>query len=310
MNRKTSAKKRLLAGVVLLLFLLLGLYLFSKFSDEYNNPDRIKSQFTKELSKKNKTAENGIYDLIYLTETGTDKVLDSLFSAEVFRLHHGHGIAYFIYQNDKLIFWSDRNIPVPSFYQYNYFLNSTLNPGNGYYKPIVKKQGNKKFVALIKIKDEYPVSNRYLTNYFLPEYGIPKDAKVTNVESGDVLLQDEEGNTLMAVSLSNLRNPESEIILTIFLTLIISLLFWLLYYITRIIPNRKWAFSFLMLTGSITGLFLFIDFPPFLNYFGNLPIFAPGLYAGKYFDSLGNLIIFSFGFCMCRPDFITHFRGC
>lgn len=286
----------MLAGVVLLLFLLLGLYLFSKFSDEYNNPDRIKSQFTKELSKKTKTAENGIYDLIYLTETGTDKVLDSLFSAEVFRLHHGHGIAYFIYQNDKLIFWSDRNIPVPSFYQYNYFLNSTLNPGNGYYKPIVKKQGNKKFVALIKIKDEYPVSNRYLTNYFLPEYGIPKDAKVTNVESGDVLLQDEEGNTLMAVSLSNLRNPESEIILTIFLTLIISLLFWLLYYITRIIPNRKWAFSFLMLTGSITGLFLFIDFPPFLNYFGNLPIFAPGLYAGKYFDSLGNLILFSFWF--------------
>eukprot|EP01034_Spumella_vulgaris_P011423 gene11423-14537_t len=123
-------------------------------------------------------AEDGLSDLIRQSDELGSKKTNVLFLGGKFREQKESDISLFLFERDRLVFWTDQSIPVPNYYVYNYYYNSVINPGNGYYYPILKKQGNKTYLALIKIKDEYPVTNHYLNNRFLPEFGVPDE--VTN----------------------------------------------------------------------------------------------------------------------------------
>lgn len=292
MGKKDKIKKRLLVSLATFVLLFIVVVFFSAFSDKSRKIESIKKTFSHTFKYKHELAEEGLNDLSMRAEE-FDQGKDLLFTDAEFKKQKENDIALFLYENDRLVFWTDQSIPIPDYYVYNYFIDPIINPGNGYYYPIVNKMGNKKYLALIKIKDEYPVSNHYLQNLFLPEYGVPDDARIVAPGSEDLFLEDDDGNALFAIKTSENFSKTVEILLSILVGALIAVFFLLLYYSVLFIRNRKLAFLFVVL--SSTGIFFLIFLSKSFTFFNisSLPIFGPEIYAGKYFSSLGLLAVFS-----------------
>lgn len=293
MNKKDKIKRRL--SVTLLFFVLLaaGTHFLARFSDKSRKIEIIKETFRQTFHKKRKLAEAGLYELIRDSDALGSKKTNVLFLDNRFRSQKDEDISLFMFENDRMVFWTDQSIPIANYYVYNYYINSVIQPGNGYYYPLLKKIGIKKYLALIKIKDEYPVTNHYLQNRFLPEFGVPDDARIVPPGSEDLTLADDEGKPLFAIKTTENFGQGAEMLITVLSGMLIAVFFLLLYFAVHFIADRKRAFAFVLLSSGISGFLLFSEGPRTLFLASRLPIFGPEMYAGKYFSSLGLLAVFA-----------------
>lgn len=292
MGKKDKIKKRLLLSLLSFILLSLVTLFFSKYSDQTRKIENIQQSFKKTFEFKHRLAEEGINDLMVRAQA-LERTQNLLFSEREFIAQKEQDIALFLFEADRLMFWTDQSIPIPNYYVYNFYINAVVNPGNGYYYPIVKKVGIYKYVALIKIKDEYPVTNHYLENQFLPEFGIPNDAKIVDDNTGNIVLDDGDGRMLFTLRTSENYDKSVEILLSILVGAVIAVFFLTLYYAVHSIRSRRYAFLFVAVSSTVTGFFIFSStLLHFLNVTA-LPMFGPEIYAGKYFSSLGLLAVFS-----------------
>ena len=96
------------------------------------------------------------------------------------------GIAYFIYENDSLQFWTDNHPAVE-----NYMLNICLEKKvvklkNGYYQVIRHSQNAYspfQLYALILIKNSFAYQNKYLRNSFNPYFNLPHHCDILENKS-------------------------------------------------------------------------------------------------------------------------------
>jgi len=293
MGKKDKIRQRLFASFVLFVLLSVATVLLTRFSDRSRKIEGIQKTFTKTFTQKRKLADEGLVQLILRSDELGKKKNSLLFLQSEFRRQKEDNICLFLFDNDKLVFWTDQSIPLPNYYQYNYYFSSVVNPGNGYYFPLVKKLGRKKYVALIKIKDEYPVTNHYLGNQFLPEYGVPEGARIVTLGTEDLMLHDNEGKPLFAIKINDNFGHVTEILLTSLLGALIGVFFLMLYFAVHFIKGRRSALAFVLVSSALTGFLIFFDAPHYLFSASGLPIFGPEIYAGKYFSSLGLLVVFS-----------------
>lgn len=293
MGKKDTIKQRLLVSFLFFILLAVLMPFLARYSDKSQQIETIQKTFDKTFQAKRELAESGLADLIRQSDELGSKKTNVLFLGGKFREQKENHISLFLFEYDRLVFWTDQSIPVPNYYVYNYYINSVINPGNGYYYPLLKKQGDKKYLALIKIKDEYSVTNHYLNNRFLPEFGVPDDARIVSPGSEDLTLNDGEGNPIFAIKISENFGPLSEILITVLSGALIAVFFLMLYYAVHFIKNRSLAFVFVLLSSGISGFLILSDAPQSLFAASRLPIFGPELYAGKFFSSLGLLVVFA-----------------
>jgi two-component system nitrogen regulation sensor histidine kinase NtrY len=293
MRTRDRIRQRLVFSVLLFILLSIIVGIYSKYSDKETKINTIKKTFTKTFTKKYEIADHELNELVVKAERIKDGDKSVLFAEDQFVDAKKNNIALFLFEYDLLTFWTDQSIPIPNYYQYNYYFNSVLNPGNGYYHPVVRKMGSRKYVALIKIKDEYPVSNHYLENLFLPEFGVPKDAHIVPEGMGDLDLLDGDEDVLFSIKISDNLGKRAEILLSVLVGSIIAVFFLVLYYAVHFIRNRKIGFLFVLISSGTTAFLIFS--PTSYSFFNAsaLPLFSPEIYAGKIFSSLGLLVVFS-----------------
>jgi two-component system nitrogen regulation sensor histidine kinase NtrY len=186
------------------------------------------------------------------------------------------GIAFFIYENDSLQFWTDNHPAVE-----NYMLNVCLEKKvvklkNGYYKVIRHSQNaysSFQLYALVLIKNSFAYQNKYLRNSFNPYFDLPHhcdilENKAVLKNSFDIL--DKSNEFLFSVEVKKEHRNEIYSFLS-FAMLCVSLFLWLYYFKKQIQPEQsfvqflKWIFLialalvvFYLYLFKANGLYLFI----------------------------------------------------
>lgn len=291
-SNKIKVKILVTAGIFLLLT---GILTFLTVDAERkNSPQYIAQKFSEVLENKIQEANQGIKRLTQASETYSANEMNNLFGTEYMYLDKGRNIFYYIFEDDKMIFWTDRSIPIPSYYPYNFYTRSIINPGNGLYYPIVEKVGSRKYLALIKIKEEYSVSNSYLQNYFLPDFGVPKTAQVVTDDLATVYLSNKEGKALLPILYEREYTDATDFSITLLLFASVAAFFLFMHFLLRSITRRKSVLGVFLILAVVTGYVLFSGRLYGILPFSELVIFGPSLYAGSFFNSLGGFVLFSF----------------
>lgn len=94
-------------------------------------------------------------------------------------------ISYYVYKNDSLVFWSENEIDIPQIFQG--FDSKTafveIQHNECVYRTLSKK--NYRFVALVRIKNNYTEPNNYLQNEFESEFALDKQIQILSGNSSD-----------------------------------------------------------------------------------------------------------------------------
>ena len=186
------------------------------------------------------------------------------------------GIAFFIYENDSLQFWTDNHPAVE-----NYMLNVCLEKKivklkNGYYEVIRHSQNAYspfQLYALVLIKNSYAYQNKYLRNSFNPYFNLPHNCDILEgksrlANSFDIL--DSKHEFLFSVEVKNEHRNEIYSFLS-FAMLCTSILLLLYFLKKHIQPEQsvpqylKWillvalsCIVFYLYLFKANGLYLYI----------------------------------------------------
>ncbi|MEO8761401.1 MAG: hypothetical protein ABI388_08510, partial [Bacteroidia bacterium] len=154
------------------------------------------------------------------------------------------GIAFFIYENDSLQFWTDNHPAVE-----NYMLNVCLEKKivklkNGYYQVIRHSQNSYspfQLYALVLIKNSFAYQNKYLRNSFNPYFNLPYHCDILENKSSlpnsfDVL--NSKNEFLFSVEVKKEHRSETFSFLS-FTMLCTSILLLLLFFKRQIQPEQS-----------------------------------------------------------------------
>jgi signal transduction histidine kinase len=160
------------------------------------------------------------------------------------------GIAYFIYENDSLQFWTDNHPAVE-----NYMLNICLEKRlvklkNGYYEVIRHPKNAYSFFqlyALVLIKNNFPYENKYLKNEFNKRLRIPDGVLINdNEQNHSIQISNYQGLSVFSIDIQEgLRNQFTSLLS--FLCLCISIFSMLFFLKKRFIQHQslRWIASIL-----------------------------------------------------------------
>lgn len=205
-------------------------------------------------------------------------------------------ISHYVFENNELIFWSDNNLDIsnislPDSTDWHY-----VQLPNSHCVSRLQTFDSYKFLALIKIKNNYPYENDELKNNFASGFNIDKEIMIINGKSTDKhAVVCSHGSYLFTLS-----EPQIPIYNEMWskLGLIAYSLAFLIFFILfarspylfhrRMIPLKTFLYIF-GTVGLLTGLCLFFNFPSllFLN-----KLFSPFQYASNPFlASISHLTI-------------------
>ncbi|MEA2042261.1 MAG: ATP-binding protein [Bacteroidota bacterium] len=202
-----------------------------------------------------------------------------------------------IYKNNALKYWSKNTVQTSHSYdKNNYKTGEILKIANGWYEPIIKQDIGYKFVALIKIKNDFSYKNKYLKNGYNKAFDIPAATDISAKPArGAVNINGKDGNIVFSLNYSKTINSISEFRGLISLLYFLSFAFLLLFFnhLFQLISHKKYFVLWLSLfsVAILGGRWLMISYKaPFFIY--ALSFFEPGVYAGgAIFPLLGDFFI-------------------
>ncbi|PID95731.1 MAG: hypothetical protein CSA94_00080, partial [Bacteroidetes bacterium] len=217
-------------------------------------------------------------------------------------------IAYFVYEDKELIYWSNNLINVPEVLESSFYNQALLKLNNGYYAVRKKTHLNKNYIALLPVYYEYNTHNSYLKNGFPPNLNPLFQTKFSiDAEQGN-FISNKEGRYLFSlVQTDELTINDSICVFISFLYLVgILLLAGYFFIILKRLKTRKQLIiisSLLAASLFLRGIMLFFHIPDSIY---SLYLFKPHLHASSFvFRSLGDYWINAFTLFL-----IVYFIGC
>ncbi len=185
-------KNKLSLSISLIMAVLAIVFYFLSFP----SVNTIKEQTEKHLHKLEQEANLQLDSIHQHLHHSSKKNLVEYLAKEYVNTFNDKGIAFFIYENDSLQFWTDNHPAVE-----NYMLNVCLEKrlvklNNGYYE-VIRHPKNAyspfQLYALVLIKNNFPYENKYLKNEFNKKLHVPDG----------VLLNDNEQTQNHSIQISN-----------------------------------------------------------------------------------------------------------
>lgn len=251
------------------------------------------------LQQKEVAAKEKLFFLAKQLRTHTAKELFSLYESGVNEHFNEEGISFYIYENDSLRFWTD-NEPSVDLYAYSNETNIQLiSIRNGWYEYIKQTDSidkNYTAIALITIKSEYDIENKYLDNNFSSWLGLPENTKlVYPINYLKHTVKSKFGSPIFQIYRSEgLYKDKSVNAYACFFALVaIVLILLVLFYSLKLKIRNKGAFilQFAFVCFVIRTLMIFFKFP---GIFYDTNLFNPGIFANAdsfYFGYLGDVLI-------------------
>ncbi|MEZ4978104.1 MAG: ATP-binding protein [Chitinophagales bacterium] len=217
---------------------------------------------------------------------------------------------FYIYEEGNLLFWNNSKLLPDIAWGNDLEEEALMVQKNGYYLSLFKDYGKYKLVAMLLLKSNYPIVNKYLSNSFPSPFHFD-DNVLIQTES------EEEG-----FALRNLKNESvCQLIFqedpsyqastsSLFFGFISLLSYWILiFFLLRfLVANYSMVLSFLVLLVSailFKEIMLLFDFE-----FKKSILFSPELYASQLLgNSLGQLFTNAFiAFVIASFSWYTYYR--
>lgn len=284
---------------VLIYMVLAGLMiLFALFySNRYikkKNHHRFTQHFQKVLHGKEKITDQL---LIHLEEELTKKGYDSTFYDEDEKeFLDKKGIILLIYENTKLVYWSNNSIPMVEYFEQTKFDEKVKFYGNGWYEVQTRKFSDLILIGLSRLKSEYNFENEFLRNEFQEDYEIPNEVEIVFTEDADNKVYSREGDYLFSLKYPSIFEPHESDIIIITIIYLLALVFIIVatyHAYVKILVFYKW--KYLLLFGFIVDILII----RFLIFYFEVPsilyaskLFSPTLFANSMLlPSLGDFLV-------------------
>ena len=283
LTKKHSAYLQLLIGIVILMILQFQPTFFSITS---NSP----KHFNEHLNTREQKATELIHALKEEKNLSGERYLNG---EQLSAMYESDGIALFVFNQHQLAFWSNRTIVLPENIAVFNKKSGAILLANGWYQYVKEEENDKIYLALILIKKEFNIENKYLQNEFHESFHFQNNFDVSQ-ENGDYPVLSLEGETLVYLT-EKLTTPNSYkktnwiILLLFFISVLLITSF-----INIICINTKKLKPF-----NYIFVFAFLAIFRFLNLSYHFPesvfnqeIFSPLIYAHSvFFPSLGDFLI-------------------
>jgi signal transduction histidine kinase len=245
----------------------------------------------KEINKKDLKLHHELENL----EAVFFKSQDSIFieATKYAELNRQEGLAFFIKENDSLVFWSVNSMPVDFLFKDT--IPQLIISENAYFRLIKESKNQYTFYGLYLIKYNYAYENDYLSNDFHPTFDLTFQADLSP-QPKNYNIYGEDGHFLFSVHfypISGLTNNQTFVLLFFY---IFALLFFLAaLYETHLKLYRSYGYHFLFVGGFIFDVIVV----RFVLYYFKLPriLYTTDLFGPKYYaysdiiPSLGDLFI-------------------
>lgn len=197
----------------------------------------------------------------------------------------------FIFQNNKLVYWSNQNIPISKTFD-SIYLNNFSFIGNGYYIMSNKKINDSIILYAKLLKHENRINNKYLNSDFEKEYKTNqiKGLKITQDTTSYPIYLKNKIEFYLDFSESNLKSDSISSYISCILFFGIFFLLTYLLFSHKAFRNYYLKFSLFLFLILIKQLLNYYSIP---NIVYNSILFSPFIYAGSSFlSSLGEIIVF------------------
>ncbi len=254
----------------------------------YNRKSIDFNKFQQTLHRKEKFTLNQLNNFTNWLKLHNFKEKNSIIFFDSFDYQKfSHNDIYFaIYDLDTLKFWTSNQLDLPLIYDQTFAMR--INKiGNSWFEILIKSTGTYKIVGLIKIKDEYPFSNKYLKPQFAKNFDLPAQVKISLIPlSFGHDIKGFDGQYVFTLVPPPMAKVQDRIPQNVILLLMIFGYVFLLLFLAQVMQKSKaLGFSVLIIVLIfLRGLMLIYRFPQQLY---ALPLFKPVLL--NY--SVGDLII-------------------
>ncbi|MDR1673721.1 MAG: HAMP domain-containing histidine kinase [Bacteroidales bacterium] len=297
-----------------LLIILVCLLLFAKLVEtgilfprfDTRHAERIQKIFLHKEQKLNEYVEKTKQNL---------NVSDSVF----FRLYQAidgeepdkQGLYIFVYRDDRLMYWSTKDVPVAGRFSESGFDKPYISITNkGRYASYVYPYGDYTIVGLILIKNVY-YDNKYLPTAFQKDFGLPDNVKIfPEMQKGYYPIYDGNGRFVWALIFDGTCRYRYQAMVPAIAYFCAILVFFLL--VDSLFKRLKEARKKNLYLPFFTVILLLLRYlmqkwhiPP---YFYELDMFNPVWYASEWFPSLGDLFLWSLFVCVFIIGLYRHLR--
>lgn len=274
------------------IFLMVAIFLGRNYSSD-NNIDNNYKDFQKEIYLKESRLANELEDFAQEYQKRKDSLRD--IPGNTTDIYTRDGFAFFIYENDTLVYWSTNEIPLHRIFIERYENSRILPLENGYYFKQHKETGKLDILGLCLIKKSYPYQNQYLNNRFQQDFDLPSTVEIS-FEQNQHRITTQTGDFLFSLLFPAEQNPSSSKVLVLFGLYLLSFVFIvtaLIFTYRRLLKNALHPYiSFTIFILSIVLIrFIIVQFQwPHILYTSKL--FGPFHYATSILlPSLGDLIV-------------------
>ncbi len=226
----------------------------------------IKHNTEKKLYALEQKASNDLDSIYKQLQLSPKKNFTTYLSKNYAKSFADQGIAFFIYENDSLQFWTDNHPAVENYMLNVCFEKKIVKLKNGYYQVIRHSQNaysSYQLYALILIKNSFAYQNKYLRNSFnayfnLPHYCDVSEAKLSDENSFNII--DKGGEFLFSVEVK--KEHRNEVYSFLSFSMLCTTIFFLLYfYKNNFLPetsfNNFWKW-FLLIASALAILYLYL----------------------------------------------------
>ena len=247
---------------------------------------------------------------VELADTGIELLQEGYYKQKQSQVSET-GFGFLIYQNDQLVFWTDRSIAFnnsPADYPTT---KGFISLPNGYYLLDTLQTGDYQLFGLHLIKKHYRFENKYLQNSFSENYNIPDDYIIDpKKQSGAYELDDADGNFLFSLwPYGKYLCTTKQLYFPGFLYLL-GLIFLLIYFRKEFIEaHAPFVLKLLSLAVSLFVVYWFHLLFAVPKVFFHLRFFGPDFFAINYWlPSLGDYFILSLFFLFWIYNFSVDLR--
>jgi len=245
-----------------------------------------------------------------LADTSFDDVQEEYFKQKQTQINQT-GFGFLVYQDKKLVFWTDRAIAFfnsPGEYEKT---SGLLSLNNGYYLVDTAQTGAYEIFGFHLIKNHYTFENKYLENEFSGGYSIPDNYIIDKEEQKDAyILKDADGNFLFSLwPYGTYLCTTKQLYFPGFLYLL-GLVFLLLYF-RREFVEAKAPFVLKLVSLALSlfvvyWLHILFEVP---KVFFHLKFFGPDFFAMNYWlPSLGDYFILALFYLFWIYNFSVDLR--
>jgi two-component system, NtrC family, nitrogen regulation sensor histidine kinase NtrY len=204
---------------------------------------------------------------------------------------HDEGFAFFHYDKGRLTNWTDNETQLPDSIITGNYNNKLIHLTDGWFEISSKTIANNHWIGLLLIRKEFPFENKYLSNHFNQELGLPDNARLDTTGSANPI-KSISGNNLFSFILT--QNDEEAIIFSLngwleLLAFIFFLFSVLIFFIQRKEIQLLSLIFIAIILFTVRWIMIWFRFP---NEFYTSEFFSPKYYGSSFFfNSVGDLLL-------------------